>query len=244
MKRLLTTALAMASLLTTPNAVRAEYDGFGGNSGGDCCGETTAGMYIGAFGGANLNHDLFFTDTGNAGDIYQFESDTGYVIGGYIGYRCCNGIRVEFELAYRDNDIDQVFVFDGGAPVAATLADTNVTAFSYMANIIYECIYCACDYYVRPYFGVGFGGVTVDASINMSSPLTYNVDSDDSVFAWQVLMGVAYPWNDCAEFALEYRFFSADEFELTRGSETVTSRDWLKSHSISASVKYMFGSLW
>lgn len=55
------------------------------------------GFYAGVFGGANwleINNKHMSTDF-----------DTGYVVGGAIGYRWCGGLRTEFEVAYRNNEM-------------------------------------------------------------------------------------------------------------------------------------------
>ncbi len=55
------------------------------------------GFYAGVFGGAN------WLEINNKHASADF--DTGYVVGGAIGYRWCGGLRTEFEVAYRNNEI-------------------------------------------------------------------------------------------------------------------------------------------
>nr|MBA2728584.1 outer membrane beta-barrel protein [Parachlamydiaceae bacterium] len=66
-------------------------------------------FYAGVFGGANwLNisgkshHHSSGSDNGSrVRDRLKYR--TGYIIGGSIGYRWCGGLRVEGEIAYRNN---------------------------------------------------------------------------------------------------------------------------------------------
>lgn len=237
MKKLFTIALAMASLLMAPSVLRAD----------DCdsCCETTEGMYLGVFGGFDMFHDVIMSGTGYP-DVAQAEVDFGYIVGGLLGYRCCNGVRVEFELAWREHEFDDVLIYDGGTGVVPVPSTTSskFTALSYMFNVIYECVFCACDLCFRPYFGFGLGGATVDAELVYTTAPALSLNEEDTVFAYQLIMGMAYPLNDCVEFAVQYRFFSADEPSFDLSTNSIASLEWLKSHSVTFDVRYMFGSLW
>jgi opacity protein-like surface antigen len=61
------------------------------------------GFYLEGFGGAN------WVQTNKRRGV-ELNFNTGYVIGGSIGYRLCNGLRFEGEVSYRRNTIRSIKV--------------------------------------------------------------------------------------------------------------------------------------
>ena len=60
--------------------------------------DTPDGVYLGLAGGANWVEDDFF--------FGKFDMQTGYYVGGTVGYKFDFNLRTEFELGYRSNDYD------------------------------------------------------------------------------------------------------------------------------------------
>ena len=237
MKKILSAGLAVAGLLLAP-AVTSAQDGC-------CCCDTTEGMYIGAYGGVSWAHDQFLTDSDTPGIVSEVEHDIGWNVGGFFGFRCCNGFRLEGEVGYRSLDVDKLHYHQGSS--VGTISDfsnSDFTVINYMANFIYECAFVVCDCCWRPYFGVGFGGATVNYEVTEATYLT-DIDDDETVFAYQLIMGLAYPVNECMDIAIEYRFFSFDEVSIKdKTGATVASLDYTNVHNIMVSAKYVFGGLW
>lgn len=240
MKKLLSMVLALSALLFTTALQAQDYsEDYGGC--GDCC-DSTEGFYFGGLAGVVMFNDIIGHDSRTAGTIFEVEQDAGFAIGGFMGYRFCNGLRIEGEIAYRSADPDEVTVYDG-TPAAESLTSKDLSVISYMANIMYECAFIVCDCCLRPYFGAGFGAATVNFEANSANMTA--VDGDDTVFAYQLIVGLAYPVNECIDVALEYRYFDTSEFEFSpAASETFESREYIGSHNLLVTAKYVFGSLW
>jgi len=80
-------------------------------------------FYVGGFGGLTVMPDVSLSQAGVfSGDL---ETDAGYNIGGVIGYKSAVGLRGEFELSYRQNDLDNW----GGFPVVG-----DISALTFMGN--------------------------------------------------------------------------------------------------------------
>ena len=235
MKKILSTVLAAAALLFTPSNASAQ----------DCCCETLEGAYVGLLGGVSWANDLFTVDSSSPGEFFESEFDTGWNIAGFIGYRCCNGIRVEFEAGYRELDLDKLSQYNGSMVNSITsFSKSDFSLTHFMANFLFECSYQACGCCWRPYFGFGIGGALVDMNISTTS-VSDSIDDDDTVFAYQLIVGLAYPINECMDLAVEYRFFGYDEIEIKDTTGAIdSSLDYGSIHNIVVSVKYIFGGLW
>ncbi|MGK5594476.1 MAG: outer membrane protein [Parachlamydiaceae bacterium] len=147
------------------------------------------GFYVGALGGAN-----FLETSKRHAEKAKFK--TGYAAGGMIGYRWCNGLRLEGEVSYRHNKIKS-FKFGSTMHHPGGHART----WSYLANALYD--FSDWSYWcITPYVGVGIG----------YGQQRLKVGSHDSFhrhkngFAWQAIAGISYPIWDAAEIAVEYRF--------------------------------------
>lgn len=142
------------------------------------------GFYAGALGGLN-----WIQDSGHP----KLDFKTGWLAGGYIGYRMCGGFRAEAEATYRYNKIKSV-KFGGETFHIGGHLDT----WSFMANGYYDIPLCWC---ITPYVGGGIGYDTTKARSCHG-----NSRGKENGFAWQVMAGGLYDINECLELGLEYRF--------------------------------------
>ena len=159
----------------------------------------------------------------------DLEMDSGFGLLIAFGYGADVGLRGEVELGYRKNDFDKL---NGGTLRGP---DTNisvsgefpykgdVTTLSLMANGIYA--FEAGR--LRPYFGVGFGVARHDATEDAQTvtigeeSLDYPKSSeDDTVLAYQAIVGAAFPMSETMEARIGYRYFAtADaDFDGTEAS--------------------------
>ena len=76
---------------------------------------------------------------------------------------------------------------------------------------------------LRPYLGAGLGfpqhDVTEDAftlTVNGDTHEFASSSSDDTVFAYQVMLGLSYPLSDSAEARFGYRYFATSEADFDR----------------------------
>src|SRR5690242_15657101 len=89
--------------------------------------QQTSGIYLSLGGGANFARDA---DVSGSGINTEVSFDTGWAALGAVGYGFGNGLRLEFEVGYRDNGVDSV------SGVASAGGSVNV--WSGMVNALYD----------------------------------------------------------------------------------------------------------
>lgn len=139
-----------------------------------------------------------FGITGGGGEDIDFAVDMqlagGFMLSGFFGKEFGNG-RVEGEIAYRENDMDNY----GGFPIAG-----EMSSLAFMANGYYD--FGAKSWAFRPYLGIGVGA----ASVTMNSASTYYLTTDtDTTFALQIMAGGAISFSDSLAMTVELRSFGA-----------------------------------
>lgn len=239
MKRFLLSTLTLLGTLFVTQPLQAQMD--------DCCPcFITEGMYIGGYGGATWWNDHFATSSDSAGSVGEFELDLGYVFGAFIGYRCGNGLRVEFDFGYRHSDYEILGVYNGSSGAAYRPADSDWDVLTLMANFIFETAYEWCEYCVNPYFGFGVGGARVEVDLDESvNGVTFGGTGSDNewAFAFQLIVGLAYQMTDCAQIGIDYRLLGIDEFSVTPGGGlTFSTISYTFNHSVAVVVSTSIGS--
>jgi opacity protein-like surface antigen len=174
------------------------------------------GFYVGATGGAN------FLQNSKKHHGHKNRYDTGYLVGGFVGYRWCEGFRVEGEVSYRSAHLKSIHVrSESGSDVVAVSSSSedrhghgnrNNSTWAYMANLYYDIDTCSA---FTPYVGGGIGYANVRRSHHhhevFGSESSSHHSNRRSGFAWQVIAGVGYEVLPCVDLALEYRFFKNNE---------------------------------
>lgn len=157
-------------------------------------------MYMNGSLGAvwQVDSDLSQSD----GTKGKAEYDTGFGITGALGYDF-GQFRVEGEVGYRKNDYDKV----GASGQPKVNAGGDVTAWDLMVNGYFD-IETKTPF--TPYIGGGIGGVFLDSSAVNAGGITISSDND-SVFAYQVIAGVAYTFSKVWMMQLEYRFLGTTD---------------------------------
>lgn len=143
------------------------------------------GMYIGALGGVNLLYQ------NNHKCDHDLKYKTGYGVGGTIGYRLCNDIRVEAEFIYRRNELK------------GSLDCGHRRSYTLMANGLYDIDLCSC---ITPYIGGGLGAYWD----KLSFPHDFcGGKSNKTRFAIQAIAGASYSvWCNTEIFA-DYHYLWA-----------------------------------
>ncbi|MFT3810941.1 MAG: OmpA family protein [Micropepsaceae bacterium] len=172
--------------------------------------DTPAGTYVGLAAGANWLKDYdFFRGK-------QLESDTGYYVGGFVGYKWDNGIRAEFEASFRENVWDRsgFTVFDH-------------RALSGMVNVLYD---LDVGEGMALSLGGGIGASRISNVGNDNSPNSRR----DVVFAYQGIAEFEAMVDDNVGIFAGYNYFVADnwDFDGYRG-------DYV-AHTVKLGVKYHF----
>lgn len=155
---------------------------------------------------------------------WRTEFDTGYAIGGQVGYAFDNGFRVELEGAYTHYDVDthsgltvggtnidgvDVAVLTRGQPAAqnpsvgAVIADGRgrVSNFGLFGNVFYD---LETGSGFKPYVGAGLGYQWADVRYN---PSGVDVgDANDGGLAYQLMAGASVELSNSAELFGQYTY--------------------------------------
>lgn len=196
MKRLLP-ALSALTLLSLPQLASAQTYSAGGNN------PTVPGIYVEGMIGLNLQNetDLDFDDDIDDASI---DPNTGLLGGFAVGYNLPQGalnVRVEGELNFRANEVDDVEEEQSGDVIELENADTS--SFAGMVN-------AHLDYYIIPNLavtagaGIGYANVDLDLAV---------VDDDASGFAYQGRLGARYNISQNNVISLGYTYFATSELE-------------------------------
>lgn len=144
--------------------------------------------------------------------------DPGVFVSPAIGYRFCNGLRVEGEFGYRYNHLKRLNYYGTSFRVGG-----HLETFSGLANVYYDFPLCWC---LTSYVGAGIGYAYTRNEMHQG--YVFAGKGHDSGFAWQVMAGLAYPICDKIDLAIEYRFF------INEGISRV------QNHDIGGSLRYNF----
>jgi opacity protein-like surface antigen len=205
--------------------------------------QAAGNWYVSVFGGANWQQDHSFfaaTSTTTSADTLTWaaDADTGFVVGGAVGVSLAQvapGLRVEGELAYRQNDVDGVWQTNVGAPTTVSTGASNYdfTTFSVMANVWYDFTIAG----VTPYVGGGIGWARTDVDADFTGDNTTSLDFDDSGFAWQLGAGIDFDVSPNMKLGVGYRYFEGPEVTVTApGGGTSTAIGDLESENHSVLV--------
>jgi opacity protein-like surface antigen len=181
-----------------------------------------AGPYVSVAGGAVFLEDSDLEENGLEAEA---EFDTGFVVFGAAGYAFDLGFgsfRTEVEIAYRQNDVDQISAF--GLTVSA--GDAEASVISGMANVALDMV---TGTLVEPYVLVGIGA----ANVTLESD-DLDVDEDDTVFAYQAGAGLGFALTETITLFTGYRFFGTTDPEF----EGVEAE--YHSHNVEAGVRVEF----
>ncbi len=129
---------------------------------------------------------------GGGGEIdnsgFDLELDTGLFLNGFVGKDLGN-VRLEGEIAYRQNDMDNV----GGI---AVLGEMSSVAF--MGNAYYD---FGDGSGITPYLGIGAGVANVKFE---------SIANDSEIaFAFQMMVGMSFPISETLSMTAELRGFGA-----------------------------------
>ncbi|MEM9810768.1 MAG: OmpA family protein [Pseudomonadota bacterium] len=184
----------------------------------------------------------------------SLELDDGIAIYGALGRYFPNGLRSEFELSYRVQDVESLpgdGTF-GGFPSQGDLGDVNV--LTGMINVIKD---FQLAERVTPYLGagVGFARIALDVSnVSDQNAATsgadfgagYNIvlDDDDYVTAVQGLAGVSFALQDNVSLDIGYRYLQTGEYDLdgTINAEAGSVSGEYLVHEFTGGLRIDFGT--
>jgi len=185
--------------------------------------------------------DADFTETGPgtaaAGEI---DFDTGWGLNGAVGYAFGN-IRVEGELSRRQADLDSlrlssvtvgnVLLASGGT----SALDGSVTAWGFMVNGWYD--FVTGTPWV-PTIGAGLGFANLNLQVDRVGSVATSYDESDTVFAYQIAVGLGYRVNPKTIVGVNYRYFATSDPEFASGA--FTDQGEFSSHNLEVGMRYRF----
>jgi outer membrane protein OmpA-like peptidoglycan-associated protein/outer membrane protein W len=234
-------ALLVGTLLTAPILAQAQ---------------PVSGLYVGAGVGANMLQNetvkgLTLPNGTQVGRGTNPKFTVGPVGVGSVGYGFGNGLRVELEGNYRENDIRSVGGF-------GTVQRGRSEKYGAMVNALYD--FDLTPYgisFVTPYLGVGAGyahqDLTGTRSSNGGVTVTAHSGTGGDQFAYQGIAGVAYPLYSLVpglSLTAEYRFYATPQDEKyyvqysapgVSGNGRVKVSDDL-NHSVLIGLRYAFNT--
>jgi OmpA-OmpF porin, OOP family len=199
--------------------------------------------YVSAFGGG-----MFLEDAHNRGNDNPLDfgssTKTGYNARLAVGAYRVPQVRVEGEIGYRRTGLDRLSINNnaglgaasGMAPLAgSTTASGHNTAISAMLNAYYD--YDTGSAW-RPYIDAGIGAARLTLK-NVAASGVPVVDAFDTVFAYQLGLGIGYEVTKSLTLALDYRYFTTLDptFKDAAGSSFNSE---FTSHNLSLGIRYRF----
>ena len=213
-------------------------------------------FYIGVDAGGMIVEDVKFdirnaTNTATIGDVVQLNHEYGFDVGGQIGYDF-GPFRAEFEVAYKDANLNSVQQLQGGVPLIGfnglaqnqpvgkyEAADGNSRVLSFMLNGMFD--FGGKDGDIGGFIGGGVGVARVKYSdLQFRKFGAAFIDDSDTGFAYQALAGIRKAITEHVDLSLKYRFFTADSVRtFTLNGLQTDSR--FRSHSLLVGLTYNFG---
>ncbi|MBI5665024.1 MAG: porin family protein [Nitrospirae bacterium] len=196
----------------------------GGNFYASTC-DAFQGPYAGINGQAGFVSDIEL-------DGLDFKFDTGFG-GGIAGGYDFGPIRMEGELAYRKNSVNQINVASWRS--GSTDGEGDVTVTSFMVNAYFD---FDNESMFIPYAGIGLGVAYISFN-NVRASGVDLLDDSSSELASQLALGVGYTVNDFLIMDLGYRYFITDEIEFVESGNNIGDERY-DSHNIMIGLRSTF----
>jgi len=174
------------------------------------------GIYIGIQGGwtdlesSKLGGSFSGTTLGNGG---------GYNVGANGGYAFGNGLRLELEVPYRENDSQQ----------------GQFNSIGILGNVLYDFLPTR---QWSPYLGVGIGGVNIGESGRVARGIGLGNNSDFQ-FAYQGIAGIKYAFSPNWSASLDYRYLATTDASLKARYDGNYTASYA-SHNVILGITYHF----
>ena len=194
------------------------------------------GFYVSLQGGGSFLSDADFKDLGLDGvPRLETEFDPGFNVGGSVGVAFANNFRIEAEVNFAQNDIDE-FTLVGGSLVAG---DGDVDSLAFMGNAFY-------DFVIRPLWQAYVGGGAGVAIVSVNDAAVFGTllpvaDDEDTVFAYQAGAGIGYAFSPSTTLTLDYRFFATEDPDFKDVIGDSFEAEYSR-HDIRVGVRFRFGA--
>lgn len=202
------------------------------------------GPYFSGFLGTSIFKDITVSNYDSQSSTSfkeKFEFDPGGYFGGTGGFDF-GFMRLEGELSYRGAEIDSIKSQSDNYTVHNIDGDLRV--YSTMLNVFFDLHNYSP---ITPYLGGGIGSATlflsdVDGYVTRENQSSYQRlyrDSDDTVFAYQLGVGLDIALNNHLSIDVGYRYFKTDDAHLDSYYST-TSDINIESHNAMVGLRMKF----
>jgi outer membrane protein OmpA-like peptidoglycan-associated protein len=183
------------------------------------------GLYIGGAGGLN-----FLTEDSDLNAVEAEFEDFNWAVSGALGYALGNGLRLETEVGYRPNDVDNITGVAGGSG--------DVDVLNWMFNALYDLDYWNLP--VKPYVGAGIGIAHVD--FDGVTPVAGSTINDSDIgFAFQGIAGLSLDLTENLAATLDYRHLRVPNVSFRTNGGTNVDSDYA-TNQIMIGLRYTFGA--
>jgi len=177
------------------------------------------GLYANVNIGFAMASDSDITDSTVPGITVNTEFDTGLTFGVALGYDF-DKTRVEGEMSYQRNDVDGISSQSG--PLNAT---GDVKALLFLINGYYDFNNTSA---FTPYLTAGLGLAQIEFNDLDISGLGFAGSNDeDTVFAYQIGIGVGYAVTEKVTIDAKYRYFGTQDSEYGTTEAEFSSSNFL-----------------
>jgi opacity protein-like surface antigen len=153
----------------------------------------------------------------------NLEYDTGFIIGGAIGYKI-DQFRIEGAVGYQNNDIDKISAYGESESL-----DGDISTLAFLLNGYLD---FPTEGPLTPYITAGVGYANVEADIEGDS-------DDDNIFIYQLGVGCGYALNETVTFDLRYSYMGGQDYEYSAAGEGSLEAE-VASHNIIAGLRMAF----
>lgn len=164
-------------------------------------------FYAGFFGGYNhlTNSTVNYVTTTTPPTAIDTDEqfDSGMVGSVFLGYHLEKDWRLELELGYRQNTLDDVLIKNTGEK---NQEDGEVDCEYAVVSVYYD--YTLEDIDVTPYFGAGIGVSKMHYRNSHANSTLVEVDNKQMVYTYQYILGASYPLSEKTTFFADYRYFA------------------------------------
>lgn len=209
----LTTAAAVIAVGLGSAAMAQSYQTNSASQPGD-------GPYVRLNAGAVFMNDRDVDIQTGAGSTFgTLNPSTGYAVGGAVGYQYNNWLRLESEVTWRSNGVDDATI--GGATFDG---NDDYTSLALMENAL---ISYPSVMGLTPYVGGGVGA----ARLGLAGEHDWN-------FAYQAIGGVERPIGPQTTLGIEYRYFGTQDGEFN--TPLATTKIDYSSHNAMVTLRRSF----
>jgi opacity protein-like surface antigen len=201
-----------------------------------------AEWYVSLFGGASwledveTNYEYSDVSYGN-----EAQTDVGFIVGGAIGTHLAEDVRVELEVAYSENDVDDLKFNDTDGRSETYKGEGDFSFLSFMGNIWYD---IPLSEELKPYIGGGAGIAIVDANGIGYEDDSARYDSSEVAFAFQLGAGLRWVVWDNVTLDVGYRLRGIDgpTFDSTDSFPNQSNFDanFIYSHNVIGGISIGF----